>query len=681
MSDKILFRGQKIETDISGLDDLLFGGLYLKCPNVQAGINKPLEIAVYGDKGTSRALFAMQLLHGITKSVSKYRFKSLKNVDIRLVPPVFYTDNKGEDNLSDMLLDMLISKCIGRIVESNAKGHATWTGSLFCNTIFDTDNVILNVPIDRDRLDKYVSEEILVYNTHTNSLHVAQAANRHEKKKIESTPVFTRKTNSINEYVKCFSKAWNNKDNELADDFFNVNFWKEGEMNRDRFDPDGTLSENEAIPCLVIDKISNSKDYVLRLDYLKEHSFVVISIFDEIPDASCSFDMMIELRRKEDEESKYVFNQLSINKSTMQDTAIGWHIFKKRDYGIEIYPSSHVLLQKRRHMPKGILLSQRSILSQTYQRFIDGNTSKHGNNPITDFEGKQVNGRFEKEALIDLYQQFNIGRKKECPADILRNILIPSRSSEPKGESTAIIGSPNTFKRFLTLSSTFNAGSHDKHTLNILLDKEDSMMFKRMLCPAYINKKSRNAVSFLENHCLECYKCIHFSNMRMGCISSDEFFYYLIKQINISRESEHQITRIVIDDLQKLEFCFPVLHSDKLFLTTLISICKDFMIDLFMLCDKNSPLVPALRAQTDNLICTERVGDNELSIYIERYAGYSTPSKIWKCNVTSVLELFYCDVENEERKNFKMSERHITNESLMSMEHYWNDKEEGYGKK
>lgn len=670
---KTLFYGQKIKTDISGLDDLLFGGLYLKCPSVEAGIMQPLEIAIYGDKGTSRALFAMQLLHGITKSVNGYKFRKKEECTercLKIVPPVFYTDNKGLDNLSDMLLDMLISKYISKIVESNAEGKEEWTGSLFCNTIFDTDKSVLAAPIGRDSLDKYISEEILVYNTHTNSLHIAQPANRHKSLNTEDTLVFKRRYDSINKYINSFSEIW--KNNEFADYFFDVKFRKEGEASQEWSEFYSTLSDDDVIPCLVIDKASSSEDHELQLDYLKGKSFVVISIFDEVPDANISFDMMIELRRKEDDESKYVFNQLSIKKSTMQDTAIGWHIFKKRDYGMEVYPSSHVLLQKRRHMPKGLLLSQRSILSQTYQKFIEEPKRKQGNNLITDFDKKQENGRFEEEALTDLYKQYYLGRKEECSVEILRNILVPSKDMYPKGEATAIVGNPNTFKRFITLSSTFNASSHDKHTLNILLDKEDNIMFRRMLCPAYINRKSRCEDAFLENHCLDCYKKIHFSNIRMGCISSDEFFYYLIKQIEISRKSDHQITRLVIDDLQKIEFCFPVLHSDKLFLTTLISICKDYMIDLFILCDKNSPLVPALRAQTDNLVCTERTKTNELSIYIERYAGYSTPSKIWKCNITNMLELFYCDVENEERKKFNMSEKYVNNECISSMENYWN---------
>lgn len=56
------YNGEKIKTGITGLDKLLFGGLCLQSPN-PTEVDRPLTIAIYGDKGTSKALLAMQLLH------------------------------------------------------------------------------------------------------------------------------------------------------------------------------------------------------------------------------------------------------------------------------------------------------------------------------------------------------------------------------------------------------------------------------------------------------------------------------------------------------------------------------------------------------------------------------------------------------------------------------------------
>ena len=194
-----------------------------------------------------------------------------------------------------------------------------------------------------------------------------------------------------------------------------------------------------------------------------------------------------------------------------------------------------------------------------------------------------------------------------------------------------------------------------------------------MICPAAIFNNPKNILKKRCSDCIHCYRCIHFKEIRMGCISSDEFFYYLIQQLRVSNASEDEsrvIKRIVIDDLQKIEFCFPMIRKDSLFLTGLISICKDYNVDLFILCDKSSERVQELRAQADNVICTERTPAYDLNIYIERYSGPSSPSHIWGCHVTNIRELFYCDAE-ENNKKYRINEKSIENFSVYSMESYW----------
>lgn len=679
------YNGEKIQTGIAGFDKLLFGGLCLQSPNPPEVV-RPLTIAIYGDKGTSKALLAMQLLHGITKSLYKYEFIGESERKVKFLPPVYLTKEKHIDNVSDMLLDMLLSKCITDIVENNAKGKQDWKGSEFVRFAFNTDSTSARVPIKLEELDKYLGEEILIYDTHTNALHMARPLNQRLRKMYEDyedVPLFKRKYNKIEDYKNDLSKMsnWSGEEYEnMAQNFFDIIILSNNENNitsdttislppslTPLFD-DSSNEENEVskIPCVVIDELKS-----INGDKAINKSFVTIFLIEgDIKDINKSFDLLIELSKEKDEATDYLFTKLSIKKSTMQDTAIGWHIYKKRDYGIEIYPSSHVILQKRRHMPKDLLSSQKSILEDTFQRYIDENDDNNRYSKLNSFESEQSNPYNLYSKLAEKLKTFDESRQKECAVDILKAILIPSFLNNQKGESTALIGPPNTYKRFLTHSGTFNACCENKHTLNILLDKDDQIMGRMMLCPAYICKKTGRSSINLISDCVKCYKYIHSSNIRMGCISPDEFFYYLIKQIEISRASENRISRIVVDDLQKLEYCFPVLRHDSLFLTTLISICKDFEIDLFMLCDKSSTLVDALRAQADNVICTERISENTLNIFIERFAGYSSPSRIWKCEVDCMKELFYCDIVNSKRQ-FYINERHIFSKEEFSMKHYW----------
>ena len=119
---KIKYNNQKIKTEINGFDELLFGGLQLQ--NLikekendnknKVKVESPLTIVIRGELGTSRALLAMQLLHGITKSLRGLE-QSEQDGAIEIDDPVFYTDDKQKINVEDMLLDTVISKCVAKI--------------------------------------------------------------------------------------------------------------------------------------------------------------------------------------------------------------------------------------------------------------------------------------------------------------------------------------------------------------------------------------------------------------------------------------------------------------------------------------------------------------------------------------------------------------------------------------
>ena len=81
---------------------------------------RPLTISIVGDTGTSRSMLAMQLLHGITKSLMAMKTGCERTEGfIRLGSPVFFSSH-DKLNLSDMLIDMTISKCVNKVIEDNA---------------------------------------------------------------------------------------------------------------------------------------------------------------------------------------------------------------------------------------------------------------------------------------------------------------------------------------------------------------------------------------------------------------------------------------------------------------------------------------------------------------------------------------------------------------------------------
>lgn len=676
MKTQILYNNEKLSTHIGGLDELLFGGLHLQALANQM-IEKPLSIVIRGEIGTSRALLAMQMLHGITKSLHSLRCHIQEDmIDsqkyIVLDEPIFYTENKSVENISDMLVDNVISKCIRQIIEANitertdSEGrNRTWQGSQFCQTLFSVPEST-TLPIELDKLDLYIAQGILVYNLRTNSLHVGLPSTSVSIFRSDNPLAIPRRHSCLNDFYSDRQHPVSQLA-ELASEFFPVSILS-GETNRmeDLIGRCMRLQDEQRIPCLVLDKKFEPLDKTIARKVL-----VVIYVTDaDEPLEQYNADLVIDMRSHIDPKTDYLCYQLSIVKSVLQDTAHGWHQYKKRDYGIEVYPSTHVILQRRRHMPKGLLRAPMGIMTETYQHYIDKQKDYCCIPALSQYINTYMAspGQCLENNLQDLYTHFS---KTDNSGDILKDIFIKS-DNEPR--ITAIIGPANSYKRYLTLGGTFSACCKNEHTLYILLDKDDNIILKKMICPATIFRDPQTILQGRCDSCLNCYKCIHFKEIRMGCISTDEFFYYLIQQLRMSNNGNNKgerIHRIVLDDLQKIEYCFPMIDHDSLFLPGLVSICKDYAVDLFVLCDKSSSKVDTLRANADNVICTERTPDYDLNIYVERYVGYSSPSHIWGCHVNNVKDLFCCDIRSDGYKGYRLNEKNIVEFPVYSMEKYW----------
>lgn len=358
---KTSYSNYKIKTEVNGLDDLLFGGLQLQT----IGEKRPLTIVLRGELGTSRALLAMQLLHGITKSLKKLNKKLQKEEEkANISDPIFYTEKKSKNNISDMLVDTVISKCINKIIEENIQSKdpaipldkGKWPNDLFCKTIFDVPPR-LNLPLDTSEMDYYLSQEIIVYNSQSNALNIALPTKALSAKLSDSPLVISRRYDYLGEYCKG-QHPQNTKEEyptelssddlpeNLSEEFFNVNIWDEVNKGELGLKKHAIFLREKRIPCLVLDKDYSEEDKSIR-----EKALVVIYIENNHTELEeYNADMIIEMRSHTDLQTEYLCHQLSIIKSTLQDTAHGWHQYKKRDYGIEVYPSAHVILQRRRHI-------------------------------------------------------------------------------------------------------------------------------------------------------------------------------------------------------------------------------------------------------------------------------------------------------------------------------------------
>jgi hypothetical protein len=689
----MFYQNEKIATDIPGLDQLLYGGIQLQ-DNVFEK-TKPLSIVILGDKGRCKSLLAMQLLHGLTKSLlnlqKNYNAQDpQEKEDINLGHPVFISNSKRKENLSDMLLDTVISKCTRQIMINNIQNTTKWDVCKFSYVLFAIKEEDLIQKPYIPRLDKYIGEEVIVYNNRTNALHFVTGtqstiSNELSEKKIStsnnSNLIAQRRYNDINDYLNNDKIKLHDIPEKLRINFFQIDIIASDNKQSFNVVLDKNLSNlNNAsyFPCVVIDGTSKEDKHcsLLHNDKLKpiyKKSLLNIYVINNKDDIeTINPDLVIELRTYEDPEIHYIFNQISITKSALQDTAIGWHQYKKRDYGIEIYPSTHLLLQRRRHMPKALLRANEDILSDTFQQHIDIKNAQSNIDEIyTDFIEQKAN-----LASARLNTVYNTLQDDLHTSSILKNILI---GHDNIGQTTVIIGESNSYKRFLALAKTFSLSTQEKHSLFALLDQDNDNMLKSIICPTWeclhysssLHDHHCVADNILESHLMPCRKCyshIHFWNLRMGNITPDEFFYYLIQQL----ETIDQIKLIVIENIMKLEYSFPLLKRDKMFLTTLISICKDHNVDLVILCDKTSEYTRELRTLADNVIYSERE-EQETRIYLERYYGYNAPSHIFACCIKKIEELFYCQTSKKERE-LKLNENRVETARTHSLDSFWMDK-------
>lgn len=248
-----------------------------------------------------------------------------------------------------------------------------------------------------------------------------------------------------------------------------------------------------------------------------------------------------------------------------------------------------------------------------------------------------------------------------------------------------------THKRQLAIAGAFYAAQKGEHTIFVLFDKNEADMRRRMFCPAMQIEEAAEDKQTENNHkeskiqctkdcitchkdcklkkCYDCYKHLHFFQVRMGCISAEEFFDALLQLIDkFADVSKSKPCHIVIDDLQKLDYSFPFLKSTSLFLSTLVSLCREKYAELKMICDKKAGIVDELCSLSDNVLCIKRdEADLEnATIYLERNLGGVESTGLGKYEIINTSKLFECDATG-----FKMNMAVVSPFRIGSMKEFW----------
>ena len=668
----------KLPTGIRGLDKVLYGGIdvnVLKALHI-GGNNiprTPLVIAIKGSEDDNdKSVLAMQMLYGIAQSVEKIK-ADYQHINNGWNQPVMYSTYYQTHKLDDMFLDYFISSSLQEILRKKASKDANvnLSSNIFTNLLFDSSNILCqgistnaNIPYTAvaNKTDAMIGDGIIYYNRRTNSLHVKANLTADDNKYNQ---VYLRKFDSINEYSQMFSI----KQQDAL-------FYKYTGLRFLPFSMIGNLTYSQLTTSIANPKeliavdLSAYKDLAVTkinglLNLLHDAKIVILVVDStaEIPENRVN--MMIELSQKVDH--KFVLKYLQITKSDSQDFAPGLHQYKKRDYGIEVYPRKELYLYERRYLQRALVYTHADALTETYQQYMKLQ-KYYIDTPTTTYEDYEADiASEENKPFYAIYpknymEQMSIDllNRVFIPINPLRNLLHKSKNETEfieneymygnAGFVTAVIGKANTYKRFLTFGGIFGSACAEDHTLIIMMNKEEMVTRRRLACPA------RPLCGDRDKACRSCYHYIHFMNICMGNITPEEFLYYLERQIEVTYDGDQKkhIRRIVIDDLQIVDFCFPRL-GDGLFLAALAELCREHDIILYILCDISGKLLPPLRALADNVIITQKdKKDGHPLIFVEKFAGYTnTPSKMYCGKVKNVNKLFRC-VEKDGINSFEL---------------------------
>ena len=663
----------KLPTGIRGLDKVLYGGIdvnVLKALHIGGNDipRTPLVIAIKGSEDDNdKSMLAMQMLYGIAQSVEKIK------ADYQHINSGWYSTYYQTHKLDDMFLDYFISSSLQEILRKKASKDANVNlcSNIFTNLLFDSSNILCqgistnaNIPYTAvaNTTDAMIGDGIIYYNRRTNSLHVKADLTADDNKYNQ---VYLRQFDSINEYSQIYS---NKQQDALFYKYTGLHFLPfamigdltYSQLTRSIANPKELIAVDlSAYKDLAVTKING----LLNLLHDAKIVILVVDSTAEIPENRVN--MMMELSQKVDH--KFVLKYLQITKSDSQDFAPGLHQYKKRDYGIEVYPRKELYLYERRYLQRALVYTHADALTETYQQYMKLQ-KYYIDTPTTTYEDYEADiASEENKPFYAIYpknymEQMSIDllNRVFIPINPLRNLLHKSKNETEfieneymygnAGFVTAVIGKANTYKRFLTFGGIFGSACAEDHTLIIMMNKEEMVTRRRLACPA------RPLCGDRDKACRSCYHYIHFMNICMGNITPEEFLYYLERQIEVTYDGDQKkhIRRIVIDDLQILDFCFPRLN-DGLFLAALAELCREHDIILYILCDISGKMLPPLRALADNVIITQKdKKDGHPLIFVEKFAGYTnTPSKMYCGKVKNVNKLFRC-VEKEGINSFEL---------------------------
>ncbi len=183
------------------------------------------------------------------------------------------------------------------------------------------------------------------------------------------------------------------------------------------------------------------------------------------------------------------------------------------------------------------------------------------------------------------------------------SIIVRMLGKIKEGSTTVILGARRTSKSYMTLDF-LRAGARlekcglllsimdNQGTVERKLSCERKDHHKHLMCP------KRDAES---GACKQCDSRMYLFHLRPGFVTANEFFNYLKKSIE-KRNKDNKIKRLVLWDLTQIEFRFPFLKNDIMFLPTFMDYLKKQEITSVIMGSQSSNPANAASAMADNAL-------------------------------------------------------------------------------
>lgn len=264
---------------------------------------------------------------------------------------------------------------------------------------------------------------------------------------------------------------------------------------------------------------------------LRKYSLFSIIVYEPMDGEGSQIDSMVDMifQLKGEEffgPPLYYLNKICIPKSRYQNCVLGWHQYKIIDsVGIVIYPSIHNYIRKGSFFKVEADVAVKSWY-EYYNEYIKPQEEEVSN--------KQY---ISSESIL---------------AKLLDNHLYT-------GSFTVLLGPRKTCKTLLTINFLKDGSDKGKKGLIVSLIDNRETIIKNAV-------RSNDDSEISESQTMNNY-LFHF---RPGCITSNEFFYYLDQQVK-----DRDLERFVFWDLPQIDHSYPFLSNDNMFFPALIDYMKN----------------------------------------------------------------------------------------------------------